>query len=125
MMAYTISPDIPISPVGFGPNSPFLCDTEIKTGISPITLTTCMLIAAICIPIQLLELGEEIGWREYLLPKQIAEYGTIIPRKKQTPNTKNRYILICTLLSLIILYSLFFLFDMLYFSYVTFVGIYN
>ena len=35
----------------------------------------CMLIAAICIPIQLLELGEEIGWREYLLPKQIAEYG--------------------------------------------------
>ncbi len=35
----------------------------------------CVLIAALCIPIQLLELGEEIGWREYLLPKQIAEYG--------------------------------------------------
>lgn len=35
----------------------------------------CVLIAALCIPLQLLELGEEIGWREYLLPKQIAEYG--------------------------------------------------
>ncbi len=35
----------------------------------------CVLIAAICIPIQVLELGEEIGWREYLLPKQIAVYG--------------------------------------------------
>lgn len=35
----------------------------------------CILISALCIPIQLLELGEEIGWREYLLPKQIAEYG--------------------------------------------------
>lgn len=35
----------------------------------------CVLIAAVCIPIQVLELGEEIGWREYLLPKQIAVYG--------------------------------------------------
>ncbi len=35
----------------------------------------CVLVAAVCIPIQVLELGEEIGWREYLLPKQIAEYG--------------------------------------------------
>ncbi|MDE6639109.1 MAG: CPBP family intramembrane metalloprotease [Acetatifactor sp.] len=35
----------------------------------------CVLIAAVCIPVQLLELGEEIGWREYLLPKQIAVYG--------------------------------------------------
>lgn len=35
----------------------------------------CVLIAALCVPIQLLELGEEIGWREYLLPKQIAMYG--------------------------------------------------
>lgn len=35
----------------------------------------CVLIAAVCVPIQLLELGEEIGWREYLLPKQIALYG--------------------------------------------------
>ena len=35
----------------------------------------CVLIAAVCIPIQVLELGEKIGWREYLLPKQIAMYG--------------------------------------------------
>lgn len=35
----------------------------------------CVLIAAVCIPIQVVELGEEIDWREYLLPKQIAEYG--------------------------------------------------
>ncbi len=35
----------------------------------------CVLIAAGCILIQLLELGEEIGWREYLLPKQVAVYG--------------------------------------------------
>ena len=35
----------------------------------------CVLVSALCIPLQLLELGEEIGWREYLLPKQIAIYG--------------------------------------------------
>ena len=35
----------------------------------------CVSISALCIPIQLLELGEEIGWREYLLPKQVAIYG--------------------------------------------------
>lgn len=35
----------------------------------------CILIAAVCIPVQLLELGEEIGWREYLLPKQVSMYG--------------------------------------------------
>lgn len=35
-----------------------------------------VLVSAAFIPIHLLELGEEIGWREYLLPKQIARYGT-------------------------------------------------
>ena len=32
-------------------------------------------ISAVFIPIQLLELGEEIGWREYLLPRQIKRFG--------------------------------------------------
>lgn len=35
----------------------------------------CVLVSALCVPIHLLELGEEIGWREYLLPKQIEQYG--------------------------------------------------
>lgn len=44
--------------------------------INPLSFSVvCVLIAAVCIPIQLLELGEEIGWREYLLPKQVAVYG--------------------------------------------------
>lgn len=38
-------------------------------------IAICILIAAVCIPLQFIELGEEIGWREYLLPKQIAQYG--------------------------------------------------
>lgn len=34
-----------------------------------------ILISALFIPIQLLELGEEIGWRGYVLPKQVSLYG--------------------------------------------------
>lgn len=36
-----------------------------------------VLISALFIPLQLLELGEEVGWRGYILPKQIALYGTM------------------------------------------------
>lgn len=44
---------------------------------SPLTFSlVCILMAALIIPLQLFELGEEIGWREYLLPKQIAVHGT-------------------------------------------------
>lgn len=36
---------------------------------------TAIVISAAFIPIQLLELGEETGWREYLLPRQIKRLG--------------------------------------------------
>lgn len=43
---------------------------------SPLLFTlVCIIAAAIMIPIQLLELGEEIGWRGYLLGFQIEKYG--------------------------------------------------
>ncbi len=35
----------------------------------------CIVISAVMIPIQLLELGEEVGWRGYLLGFQIEKYG--------------------------------------------------
>lgn len=55
-----------------------LIGTDIKTTINnPFVFSlVCILIAALCFPLQLFELGEEIGWREYLLPKQIAVHGT-------------------------------------------------
>ena len=35
----------------------------------------CILLSAVLIPIQLLELGEEIGWRGWLLGFQVEKYG--------------------------------------------------
>lgn len=35
----------------------------------------CIVVSAILIPIQLLELGEEIGWRGWLLGFQVEKYG--------------------------------------------------
>ena len=50
-------------------------DTEIIVG-NPIMLALlCIIVSAIMIPIQLLELGEEIGWRGYLLGFQVKKYG--------------------------------------------------
>ena len=50
-------------------------DTEIAVR-NPIMLAlTCVAVSAIMIPIQLLELGEEIGWRGYLLSFQVEKYG--------------------------------------------------
>ena len=40
IIAHSINPDILISSVGLGPNSPFFPEKEMKTGISPMTLTT-------------------------------------------------------------------------------------
>lgn len=37
--------------------------------------TAAVVVSAVFIPIQRLELGEEIGWREYLLPRQIKRLG--------------------------------------------------
>lgn len=43
---------------------------------SPLLIAlVCIMAAAMMIPIQLLELGEEIGWRGYLLGFQIEKYG--------------------------------------------------
>ena len=43
---------------------------------NPVLLSLiCIVIAALMIPIQLLELGEEIGWRGYLLGFQVKKYG--------------------------------------------------
>lgn len=43
---------------------------------NPILLSLiCIAAAALMIPIQLLELGEEIGWRGYLLGFQVEKYG--------------------------------------------------
>lgn len=43
---------------------------------SPLLIAlACIIVAAMMIPIQLLELGEEIGWRGYLLGFQIEKYG--------------------------------------------------
>ena len=50
-------------------------DAEI-TVKSPITIAlACITVSAVMIPIQLLELGEEIGWRGYLLGFQTEKYG--------------------------------------------------
>ena len=35
----------------------------------------CIVISAVCIPLHLLELGEEVGWRGYLLWLQVEKYG--------------------------------------------------
>ena len=53
-------------------------DTETEIAVnSPILIAlACVAVSAVMIPIQLLELGEEIGWRGYLLGFQAEKYGT-------------------------------------------------
>lgn len=54
----------------------FIGDDSYLTISNPLSFTAvCILISAVCIPIQLLELGEEIGWREYLLWHQVQQHG--------------------------------------------------
>ena len=38
-------------------------------------IIVCIIISVVCFPIQLLELGEECGWRGYLLWFQVEKYG--------------------------------------------------
>ena len=49
--------------------------TEIIVKYPLVIALACIVISALMIPIQLLELGEEIGWRGYLLGFQTEKYG--------------------------------------------------
>ena len=50
-------------------------DTEIIVNNPLVIAIGCIAISAVFIPIQLLELGEEVGWRGYLLGFQVEKYG--------------------------------------------------
>lgn len=50
-------------------------DTYIKVNSPIMFALISILISALCFPVQLLELGEEIGWRGYLLPLQVEKHG--------------------------------------------------
>ncbi len=50
-------------------------DAEAAVQSPMVTALICIVIAGIMLPVQLLELGEEIGWRGYLLGFQIEKYG--------------------------------------------------
>ena len=53
----------------------FGTDTEVAIGSPLLLALACIAVSAMMIPIQLLELGEEIGWRGYLLGFQVEKYG--------------------------------------------------
>ena len=50
-------------------------NTEIIVKHHALIILLCILVSSIFIPIQLLELGEEIGWRGYVLGFQVQKYG--------------------------------------------------
>lgn len=50
-------------------------DAEIAVNSPILIALSCIVVSAVMIPIQLLELGEEIGWRGYLLGFQVEKYG--------------------------------------------------
>jgi len=51
-------------------------DASIEIFNPIIFIMVCIFISAVCFPIHLLELGEEVGWRGYLLWFQVEKYGT-------------------------------------------------
>ncbi len=53
----------------------FGINIEIAVGSPVMFALVCIIVSAIMIPIQLLELGEELGWRGYLLGFQVDKYG--------------------------------------------------
>ena len=53
----------------------FGTDSEMTVGNPMVFVLAAITISALAIPIQLLELGEEIGWRGYLLGFQVEKYG--------------------------------------------------
>lgn len=50
-------------------------DTFIEISNPVFFIIICILISALCFPIHLLELGEEVGWRGYLLWFQVEKHG--------------------------------------------------
>ena len=50
-------------------------DTYIEISTPVLFIVVCIMISALCFPIHLLELGEEVGWRGYLLWFQVEKYG--------------------------------------------------
>ena len=50
-------------------------DAEIAAKNPLAIALACIAVAAVMIPVQLLELGEEVGWRGYLLGFQVQKYG--------------------------------------------------
>ena len=50
-------------------------ETEIAVNSPLLIALACVAVSAVMIPIQLLELGEEAGWRGYLLGFQVEKYG--------------------------------------------------
>lgn len=50
-------------------------DTCIEISNPVLFIIICIFISALCFPIHLLELGEEVGWRGYILWFQVEKYG--------------------------------------------------
>ena len=50
-------------------------DSTIEISNPVLFIIICILISILCFPIHLLELGEEVGWRGYLLWFQVEKYG--------------------------------------------------